>query len=128
MLYGVKDSGRIGPGLRVTIAQQAIPRPDPALPTDEVCVPEKTEPQKTEPPPPNTTAKPSTTEVYARLRSLIIGGEIPPDTKINIVALARDLGVSQTPSIVIIDRRGKARLIEGYVDSDTLTQAVADAR
>ncbi|MFI0819680.1 GntR family transcriptional regulator [Streptomyces sp. NPDC021098] len=38
-----------------------------------------------------------TTEVYARLRSLIIGGEVPPDTKINIVALARDLGVSQTP-------------------------------
>ncbi|MFD7505103.1 GntR family transcriptional regulator [Streptomyces sp. NPDC059850] len=47
--------------------------------------------------PPKTPAKPSTTEVYARLRSLIIGGEIPPDTKINIVALARDLGVSQTP-------------------------------
>jgi len=47
--------------------------------------------------PPKTTAKPSTTEVHARLRSLIIGGEIPPDTKINIVALARDLGVSQTP-------------------------------
>ena len=42
--------------------------------------------------------------------------------------LVEDLGVSQTPSIVIIDRSGKARLIEGYVDSDTLTQAVADAR
>jgi hypothetical protein len=42
--------------------------------------------------------------------------------------LVEDVGVSQTPSIVIIDRRGKARLIEGYVDSNTLTQAVADAR
>jgi hypothetical protein len=42
--------------------------------------------------------------------------------------LVEDLGVSQTPSVVIIDRSGKARLIEGYVDSDTLTQAVADAR
>jgi hypothetical protein len=42
--------------------------------------------------------------------------------------LVEDLGVSQTPSIVIIDRRGNARLIEGFVDSDTLTQAVADAR
>ena len=31
--------------------------------------------------------------------------------------LVEDLGVSQTPSIVIIDRSGKARLIEGYVDS-----------
>ena len=42
--------------------------------------------------------------------------------------LVEDLGVSQTPSVVIIDRSGNARLIEGYVDSETLTQAVADAR
>jgi hypothetical protein len=42
--------------------------------------------------------------------------------------LVQDLGVSQTPSIVLIDRKGNARLIEGYVDADTLTQAVADAR
>ena len=42
--------------------------------------------------------------------------------------LVEDLGVSQTPSVVIIDRSGKAQLIEGYVDSDTVTQAVADAR
>jgi hypothetical protein len=42
--------------------------------------------------------------------------------------LVEDLGVSQTPSIVIIDRKGKARLIEGYVDAESLTQAVADAR
>ena len=32
------------------------------------------------------------------------------------------------PSIVIIDRRGKARLIEGYIDSRALAQEVADAR
>jgi thioredoxin-related protein len=42
--------------------------------------------------------------------------------------LVEDIGVSQTPSIVIIDRTGHARLLEGYVDSDSLTQAVADAR
>jgi hypothetical protein len=42
--------------------------------------------------------------------------------------LVEDLGVSQTPSVVLIDRTGKARLIEGYVDTDTLAQAVADAR
>jgi hypothetical protein len=42
--------------------------------------------------------------------------------------LVEDVGVSQTPSIMIIDRSGRARLIEGYVDSDTLTQAVSDAR
>jgi hypothetical protein len=39
-----------------------------------------------------------------------------------------DLGVSQTPSVVIIDSKGNARLLEGYTDSNTLTQAVADAR
>jgi hypothetical protein len=42
--------------------------------------------------------------------------------------LVEDVGVSQTPSVVIIDRSGEARLIEGYLDSDTLTQAVADTR
>jgi thioredoxin-related protein len=42
--------------------------------------------------------------------------------------LVEDLGVSQAPSIVIIDRTGNARLIEGYVDPGSLTQAVADAR
>src|ERR1044072_2544927 len=87
MLYGVKDSGRSGGVGTQGYDHEADVSP---APTDEVCVPPKTEPQKA-------AAKPSTTEVYARLRSLIIGGEIPPDTKINIVALARDLGVSQTP-------------------------------
>jgi hypothetical protein len=42
--------------------------------------------------------------------------------------LVEDLGVSQTPSVVIIDRSGKAQLLEGYVDANTLIQAVADAR
>jgi hypothetical protein len=42
--------------------------------------------------------------------------------------LVEDLGVSQAPSIVIIDRAGQARLLEGYVDYQALAQAVADAR
>jgi hypothetical protein len=42
--------------------------------------------------------------------------------------MVEDLGVSQTPAVVLIDRTGQARLIEGYVDTDTLTQALADAR
>lgn len=42
--------------------------------------------------------------------------------------LVQDLGVSETPSVVIIGSSGKAKLLEGYVDSDTLTQAVTDAR
>jgi hypothetical protein len=43
-------------------------------------------------------------------------------------SLVKDLGVSQTPSVVIIDRSGKAKLIEGFADSETLTQAVTDTR
>ncbi len=42
--------------------------------------------------------------------------------------LVEDLGVSQTPSLVLIDSTGDARLIEGFIDSNSLTQAVADAR
>ena len=42
--------------------------------------------------------------------------------------LVEDLGVSQTPSLVLIDSTGDARLIEGYIDSNSLAQAVADAR
>ncbi len=42
--------------------------------------------------------------------------------------LVEDLGVTQAPSIVIVDRDGKARLIEGYVDSGTLVQELSDAR
>jgi hypothetical protein len=42
--------------------------------------------------------------------------------------LVEDLGVSQTPSIALIDSAGDARLIEGFIDSNSLLQAVADAR
>ena len=42
--------------------------------------------------------------------------------------LVEDLGVTQAPSIVIVDRDGKARLIEGFVDSQSLLQDVADIR
>ena len=43
-------------------------------------------------------------------------------------SLVESLGVSQTPSIVLVDRNGKARLVEGYVDAESLVQVVADAR
>ena len=42
--------------------------------------------------------------------------------------LVEELGVSQAPSIVLVDRRGEARLLEGYIDARALAQAVADAR
>jgi hypothetical protein len=38
------------------------------------------------------------------------------------------LGISQAPAVVIVDRDGAARLVEGYVDPATLAQEVADAR
>jgi hypothetical protein len=43
-------------------------------------------------------------------------------------SLLEDLQVSQAPAIVVIGRSGKADLIEGYVDADSLVQVVADAR
>jgi hypothetical protein len=43
-------------------------------------------------------------------------------------SLLEDLQVSQAPAIVVIGRSGKAELLEGYVDADTLVQVVADAR
>jgi hypothetical protein len=42
--------------------------------------------------------------------------------------LVEEIGVSQAPSIVLVDRRGEARLLEGYIDARALAQAVADAR
>ena len=43
-------------------------------------------------------------------------------------SMVEDLGVSQAPAIVVIGRSGKASLIEGYIDADSLVQVVADAR
>jgi len=37
-------------------------------------------------------------------------------------------GVSQSPSVVILGRGSKARVVEGYVDPETLLQQVLDAR
>ena len=42
--------------------------------------------------------------------------------------LVEKLGVTQAPAIVFINRRGKASLVEGYVDGPSLVQVVADAR
>ncbi len=43
-------------------------------------------------------------------------------------SLLEDLGVNQAPAIVVIGRSGKASLIEGYIDAESLVQVVADAR
>jgi hypothetical protein len=43
-------------------------------------------------------------------------------------SMVEDLGVNQAPAIVVIGRSGKASLIEGFIDADSLVQVVADAR
>jgi len=43
-------------------------------------------------------------------------------------SMVEDLGVNQAPAIVVIGRSGKASLIEGFIDAESLVQVVADAR
>src|SRR4051794_38980953 len=43
-------------------------------------------------------------------------------------ALVNDLGVSQSPSVVVIDRDLKGRVLTGYADRVAINQAIADAR
>jgi hypothetical protein len=43
-------------------------------------------------------------------------------------SMVEDLGVNQAPAIVVIGRSGKASLIEGYIDAESLVQVVADTR
>jgi hypothetical protein len=62
----------------------------------------------------------------ARTRAVVLTDDV--DAVDLYGSMVEDLRVSQTPAVVLIDRQGGARLIEGYVDTDTLAQAVADAR
>ena len=42
--------------------------------------------------------------------------------------IVSDLGVAQAPAVVIVGKKRRARLIEGFVDAGTLRQHVVDAR
>ena len=52
----------------------------------------------------------------------------------NIARLARyrgavsQLGIAQAPAVVIVGSKGKAQVVEGFVDEGTLTQQVVDAK
>jgi hypothetical protein len=70
--------------------------------------------------------RPVVRELDARTRAVVLTDHV--DAVDRYGKMVEDLGVSQTPAVVLIDRTGEARLIEGYVDTDTLAQAVADAR
>ncbi len=43
-------------------------------------------------------------------------------------SLVNDLDVNQTPSVVVIDRNLKGKVLTGYVDRIAINQAIADAR
>jgi hypothetical protein len=43
-------------------------------------------------------------------------------------SLIQGIGIDQAPAIVIVDHDRRARLIQGYVDAETLAQEVSDAR
>ena len=43
-------------------------------------------------------------------------------------SLVNDLGVNQTPSVVVIDRNLKGQVITGYADTLSINQVIADAR
>jgi hypothetical protein len=64
--------------------------------------------------------------VERKSKALVLTDEV--DAVERYGKLVEDLGVSQTPSVVIIDSAGNARLIEGFIDTSSLTQAVADTR
>jgi len=42
--------------------------------------------------------------------------------------ILNDLDVNQTPSVVVVDTKLKANVIEGYLDKVSINQAIADAR
>jgi DNA-binding GntR family transcriptional regulator len=67
-------------------------------------------------------------KVYAALRMPILDGELPPGSRINIDAVARKLGVSQTPVREALQRlEGDALLVytpgKGYRTTETLDLA-----
>ncbi len=46
----------------------------------------------------------------------------------DFAAITGSISISQAPAVVIVGRRGQARLIEGFIDEETLAQEVADSR
>ena len=43
-------------------------------------------------------------------------------------AITGNLGLSQAPAVVIVGSKSKARVVEGFIDPETLAQEVADSR
>ncbi len=54
--------------------------------------------------------------------------QVPADSISTYGPLVNDLGVNQTPSVVVIDPTLKGKVLTGYVDRIAINQAIADAR
>jgi DNA-binding GntR family transcriptional regulator len=66
--------------------------------------------------------------IYGAIRARIIGGEIPPQTRLNIDALVRELGVSQTPIREALQRLEGDGLLEYATGRGYRTTAALDER
>src|SRR5437868_3424526 len=70
-------------------------------------------------------------EVYRRIRSDIMSLRIPPDTRVSVDSLARELGVSQTPireALSMLEANGlvSRRHFAGYATSPRMDRAQLD--
>ncbi len=71
-------------------------------------------------------------EVYRRIRADIMSLRIPPDTRVSVDSLARELGVSQTPireALSMLEANGlvSKRHFAGYQTSPRMDRAQLDA-
>jgi DNA-binding GntR family transcriptional regulator len=70
-------------------------------------------------------------EVYRRIRSDIMSLKLPPDTRVSVDSLARELGVSQTPireALSMLEANGlvSKRHFAGYATSPRMDRAQLD--
>lgn len=65
---------------------------------------------------------------YDRIKAMILSKAIPPDTKLNIDKLARELGVSQTPVREALQRLEGDKLVIGKKPRGLWTTPLLDAR
>ncbi|MCI2266743.1 GntR family transcriptional regulator [Sediminivirga luteola] len=62
-------------------------------------------------PQPGAPTRPEQLSVYERIKAMILSNQIPPDTKVNIDKLARQLSVSQTPVREAVQRLEGDKLV-----------------
>ena len=70
-------------------------------------------------------------EVYRRIRADIMSLKLPPDTRVSVDSLARELGVSQTPireALSMLEANGlvSKRHLAGYATSPRMDRAQLD--